>query len=99
MFAVGGHDMDETIYLTAQAAVSVVCWLIVAGGSGLAVFSCTVHDTLLERVGLSAVSITSMGAAFRIVSEGWISDGNAALSLALAGYVAAIAYKHVRATR
>ena len=88
--------MHETIYITVQAAIAVVCWLIVAGGAGLAVFSCTVHDTLLERIGLSAISITALGTAFRIVDSGWASDGGAALSMAMAGYVAAVAYKHVR---
>jgi hypothetical protein len=46
-----------------------------ASGAGLAVFSCTVHDTLLERIGLSAVSLTALGTAFRIVDSGWASDG------------------------
>lgn len=92
-------SMYETIYITVQAAIAVVCWLIVAGGAGLAVFSCTVHDTLLERIGLSAISITAIGTACRIVDAGWASDGGAALSMALAGYVAAVAYKHVRGTQ
>ena len=91
--------MYETIYITMQAAIAVVCWLIVAGGAGLAVFSCTVHDTLLERIALSAVSITALGTAFRIIDAGWASDGGVALSMALAGYVAAVAYKHVRGTQ
>lgn len=89
-------SMYETIYITVQAAVSVVCWLIVAGGAGLAVFSCTVHDTFFERIGLSAVSITALSTAFRIVESGWTSDGGADLAVAMAGYVAAVAYKHVR---
>jgi len=90
--------MDHTIYLTVQAAISVVCWLIVAGGSGLAVFARTIHDTTMERIGLSAVSLTATGEACRIVADGWTSDGSAALSMAMAGYVAAVAYKHVRAS-
>ena len=89
-------SMYETIYMTVQAAVAVVCWLIVAGGAALAIFSCTIHDTFLERIGLAAVSITATGAAVRIVNDGWISDGSAALALAMAGYVAIVAHKHVR---
>lgn len=88
--------MDQTIYLTVQAAASVVCWLIVAGGAGLAVFAKSIHDTTLERLGLSAVSLAATGEAFRIVAAGWIDDGTAALSIAMAGYVIAVAYKHVR---
>lgn len=88
--------MDQTIYLTVQAAVSVVCWLIVAGGAGLAVFAKTIHDTTMERLGLSAVSLAATGEAFRIVAAGWIDDGTAALSISMAGYVIAVAYKHVR---
>lgn len=88
--------MYETIYITVQAAVSVVCWLIVAGGAGLAVFATSIHDTTLERLGLSAVSLAATGQAFRIVSAGWIDDGSAALALAIAGYVVAVTYKHVR---
>lgn len=90
--------MDSAIYLTAQAAVSVVCWLIVAGGAGLAVFAREIHDTVLERIGLSAVSIAATGAAWRIVQAGWQSDGDTTLAVAMAGYVATIAYKHVRGT-
>lgn len=89
-------SMYETIYITVQAAVSVVCWLIVAGGAGLAVFAACIHDTTLERIGLSAVSIAAVGEALRVVAAGWIDDGSAALSLAMAGYVIAVAYKHVR---
>ncbi|NYT81456.1 hypothetical protein H0A70_08130 [Alcaligenaceae bacterium] len=88
--------MDQTIYMTVQAAVSAVCWLIVAGGAGLAVVAKSIHDTTMERVGLSAVSLAATGAAFRIVADGWTSDGSAALALAMAGYVIAVAYKHVR---
>lgn len=89
--------MDNTIFMTVQAGVSVVCWLIVAGGAGLAVFARTILDTTLERIGLSAVSITAVGTACRIIEDGWTSDGSAALSIAMAGYVTAVAYKHVRA--
>jgi len=91
--------MDQTLYMTVQAAVAAVCWLIVAGGAGLAVFARCIHDTTMERLGLSAVSLAATGAAFRIVADGWITDGSAALSLAMAGYVIAVAYKHVRGVR
>lgn len=88
--------MDNAIFLTVQAAVCVVCWLVVAGGAGLAVFSPSIHDTVFERIGLSAVSITATGAAWRIIQAGWESDGDTTLALAMAGYVATVAYKHVR---
>lgn len=90
--------MDNTIYLTVQAALSVVCWLIVAGGAGLAVFARTIHDTTLERIGLSAICITSVGTACRIIDRGWTTDGGAAMAVAMAGYVIAVMVKHVRAT-
>lgn len=88
--------MEQTLYMTVQAAVAAVCWLIVAGGAGLAVFARCIHDTTMERAGLSAVSVTSVGAAYRIVANGWTSDVEAALAIAMAGYVAAVAYKHMR---
>lgn len=88
--------MEQTIYLTVQAALSVICWLIVAGAAGLAVFAKAIHDTTLERLGLSAVSLAATGEAFRIVAAGWIDDGTAALSVSMAGYVVAVTYKHVR---
>lgn len=56
----------------------------------------SIHDTTMERLGLSAVSLAATGAACRIVADGWASDGSAALALAMAGYVMAVAYKHVR---
>lgn len=88
--------MDNTIFITVQAALSAICWLIVAGGAALAMFAKCIHDTLLERIGLAAVSITATGAAFRIASSGWVNDGNAVLSMAMAFYAASVAYKHVR---
>lgn len=88
--------MDNTIYLTAQAALSVVCWLIVAGGAGLAVFARCIHDTTIERIGLSAVCITAVGTACRIIASGWASDGGTAMAVAMAGYVIAVTVKHVR---
>lgn len=88
--------MYETILITLQGAVSVVCWLIVAGGATLAVFTRAINDTVLERIGLSAVAIASVGTAWRIVGQGWITDGGASLSIAVAGYVAAVAWKHIR---
>lgn len=91
--------MDNTIYLTVQAAIAAVSWLVVAGGSGLAVFARSIHDTVLERVGLSAVSITATGAACRVIAAGWESAGGAALAVSVAFYVAVVAYKHVRGDR
>lgn len=88
--------MDNTIYLTAQAALSVICWLIVAGGAGLAVFARGIRDTTLERIGLSAVSITAVGTACRIIERGWTTDGGTAMAVAMAGYVIAVTLKHVR---
>lgn len=90
--------MDQTIFMTMQAAVAAVCWLIVAGGAGLAVFARCIHDTTWERLGLSAVSLAATGTACRIVAEGWVSDGSTALAMAVAGYVIAVTYKHVRGT-
>lgn len=88
--------MYESIFITIQGAVSVICWLIVAGGATLAVFTRAINDTVLERIGLSAVAIASAGTAWRIVGQGWITDGGASLSIAVAGYVAAVAWKHIR---
>lgn len=91
--------MNETIVITGQAVIAMVCWLIVAGGAGIAVFSNRIDDMLLERIGLSAVSVASAGTAWRIVAAGWISDGATSISIALAGYVVAVFVKHIREKR
>ncbi|GGX11062.1 hypothetical protein GCM10007242_16370 [Pigmentiphaga litoralis] len=88
--------MDDTIIITVKAVLAFICWLIVAVGAGLAIFAPQINDTLSERIGLSAISITAFGTAWRVVSAGWASDGGTALSVALAGYVLAIAAKHTR---
>jgi uncharacterized membrane protein YcfT len=88
--------MDGTIFITAKAVLAFVCWLVVAVGAGLAVFAPQINDTLLERIGLSAVSITAFGTAWRVVTAGWATDGGTALAIALASYVLTIAAKHTR---
>lgn len=88
--------MDESIYITVRGAIAVICWLIVAGGSGLAVFARCIHDTTLERLGLSCVSIAAVGTACRIIASGWASDGQVVLAASLALYVGAVMFKHIR---
>lgn len=89
-------NMDQTLYLTMQGAVAAVCWLIVSGGAGLAVFCRTHNDGFLERIFLSGVSITALATAWRIAEAGWVNQGNMLLAMSLAGYAASIAYKYVR---
>jgi len=88
--------MDSTIYLTLWAVVAFVSWLVVAGGTVLAVFSKSIQDTTLERVGLAAVCLTATGAACRVFVAGWASAGDAALAASAAFYVAAVTAKHIR---
>jgi len=88
--------MDSTIYLTLWAVLAFICWLVVAGGAVLAVFSTSIKDTTLERVGLAAVCLTATGAACRIFVAGWASAGDAALAASAAFYVAAVTAKHIR---
>ncbi|WP_454674832.1 hypothetical protein [Achromobacter pestifer] len=88
--------MDTKIYITLWAVMAFVCWLVVAGGAVLAVFSKSVNDTTLERVGLAAVCLTATGAACRIFVVGSASAGDAALAASAAFYVAAVTVKHIR---
>lgn len=88
--------MDTKIYITLWAVMAFVCWLVVAGGAVLAVFSKSINDTTLERVGLAAVCLTATGAACRIFVAGWASAADAALAASAAFYVAAVTVKHIR---
>lgn len=88
--------MDTKIYITLWAVLAFVCWLVVAGGAVLAVFSKSINDTTLERMGLAAVCLTATGAACRIFVAGWASAGDAALAASAALYVAAVTVKHIR---
>lgn len=86
----------DTIIITTNAALSVLCWLIVAAGATTAVFAHAIDDTISERIGLAGVAIACIGTACRVISAGWVSDGGMTLSLALAFYVVAIFCKHWR---
>lgn len=89
--------MKELDYLvTAQGMIAALGWLIVAVGATVAVFSPRIRDTAAERIGLSLVAITSLGAAYRIVGQGWESDGDLFLALSLAFYVGALFVKHLK---
>ncbi|WP_338615706.1 hypothetical protein [Achromobacter sp. E1] len=91
--------MDSTIILTLWAVLAFVCWLVVAGGAALAVFSRGIKDTTFERIGLSAIGLTATGAACRIFVAGWASAGDAALAASAAFYVAAVTAKHIRSPK
>jgi Iap family predicted aminopeptidase len=88
-------DDLKAIFITTQAVVSAICWLITFAGATAAVFSPRINDTLLERIGLSAVAIAALGTAWRIKEQGWISDGATFLSIALAFYVVTVVKKHI----
>ncbi len=87
--------MDRTIYLTLWAVQAFICWLVVAGGASLAVFSRGIKDTTLERIGLSAAFLTVTGAACRIFVAGGASAGDATLAASAAFYVVAVTRKHI----
>lgn len=78
------------------AVISCICWFIVGAAATYAVFSRKIRDTLWERVALSAIGICSIGTAFRVGRQGWITDGFLFISVALAFYVLIIVYKHAR---
>ena len=80
--------------VTGHAIISVAGWCIVSVVSGAAVFSPTVKDTTLERIGLSLISLATLAAAFRVFWQGWVSEGYLFLSSAFAFYALAVAYKH-----
>ena len=80
--------------ITTSAALSALCWLIVAGGATVAVFSSSVRDTTAERFGLAVIVLGATGAACRILYQGWITEGGLFLSAAFAFYVCAVFWKH-----
>lgn len=84
----------ESIYITAHAALSVVCWFVTAAGATVAVFSRKINDTVTERIGLAAIAIGAIGTGCRIVQAGWVSNGGLFISAALAFYVCAVFWKH-----
>lgn len=84
--------------ITVHGALSALFWLIVAVGAALAVFHPKIWDTPLERIALSCICLGCVGAAWRIVSAGWVSDGGLWLSGSFALYVGAIVHKHSRPT-
>lgn len=86
--------MDHVVHLTLSGAFSALCWLIVAVAAGLGVFSPRIHDTVAERFGLSALSITAVATSYRSLAWGWESPGGAALAFSAAAYASAIIYKH-----
>jgi hypothetical protein len=82
--------------VTAHAVLSIVCWCVVGLGATVAVFSPTVRDTTAERLALAAIAMGAFATACRVIRQGWISEGGLFLSAALAFYVVAIVWKHVR---
>lgn len=87
--------MDEILTFT-QAGVSGLCWVVVAAGSMIAIFSPRIQDTLLERIGLCMVSCMAIAAAWRALAHGWVTNIGFLVSIALAFYVFAVFFKHCR---
>lgn len=88
--------MDSFDGITLSGAFSALCWVIVAIAAGLGVFSPRIHDTVVERFGLSAISITAVGAAYRGLLAGWETPGGIALAFSAAVYSSAIIHKHIQ---
>lgn len=84
----------QQIHITTYCLVAIVCWVITGGAAGYAVFSTRINDTLLERIGLSGISISSAGVVFYLWHFRWISGPGFALSLSFALYVIAVTWKH-----
>lgn len=84
----------NTYIVTAHAIVSCFCWIVVGAGGLYAVFSPKVKDTTAERLALSCISIFAFATAFRVIKQGWISEGYLMMSMAFAFYVVVIIYKH-----
>lgn len=72
-------------------------WLICSVTAGLAVFSPTIKDTILERIGLSGISICTLGVAYKAIIYDEITPGGIMLGLSVGGYCAAILLKHMKA--
>ncbi len=89
----------EGFFITTQAAISVACWFIASMGAAVAVFSRRIEDTVTERIGLAAISVGTFGTGCRIIKQGWVTDGGMFLAVALAFYVCALFWKHLKNVR
>jgi len=72
-------------------------WLICSVTAGLAVFSPTIKDTILERIGLSGISICALGVSYKALIYDEITPGGIMLGLSVGGYCLAVLLKHMRA--
>ncbi len=84
----------NTVFDPAWLALVVFCWLVVALGATVAVFSPHINDTVSERICLGAVALAALGTAYRVYETEHVTDGFRAVSIALAAYVFSIFWKH-----
>lgn len=82
------------VFDSAWIALVVVCWLVVALGATVAVFSPQINDTLTERICLGGIALAAVGTAYRVYETEQITDGFRAVSICLAAYVISIFWKH-----
>lgn len=75
-------------------AVVAVCWLIVALGTFIAVFSPRINDTLTERLCLGGVGVGAVATAWRVYETEYMTLGFRFTSVCLAAYVLSIFWKH-----
>lgn len=82
--------------ITLNGFVAAVFWCVVGVGAAVAIYHPKIWDTPLERIALAGVALGCAGAAWRIISAGWVTDGGLWLSGSLALYVGAIVSKHCK---
>lgn len=82
--------------ITGQGIIACACWFFVGCGAAWAVYSRRIMDTMMERIGLSLVALTTWGTAYRIFKAGFVSEGGLAMAIASTIYVVAILLKHAR---
>ena len=82
--------------MTNYCLAAIVCWVLVGSGACFAIFSKRINDTLLERISLSGISISSAAVVWYLWSFGWISPAGFYLSMSFGLYVASVTWKHWR---
>lgn len=86
----------QIVHITHYCLAAIICWVITGTAAGYAVFSHRINDSLLERIGLSLIALTSASVVNYLWKFGWISSAGFYLSMSFAIYVIAVTWKHWR---
>lgn len=82
------------INMTIWCALAILCWLCTGLCATFAVFSRQINDTLLERVALIGMALSSYGFSWYLISRGWVSNAGLFLSVSFGLYAVVVTLKH-----